>query len=57
MKSVTLTEDQAKIVMQALDVAVRQGGLNASALLLPVAQEIERQLTVEEKDGDTNARV
>lgn len=56
MKSVMLDENQAKIVMQALDVAVRQGGLNASALLLPVAQEIEKQL-VEEKDGNADAGV
>lgn len=44
-KTVTLTEEQAKLVMQALDIAVRQGGLNASAQLLPVAMDIEKQLT------------
>lgn len=44
MKSVTLTEDQAKLVMQCLDLATKQGGLNAAAVIMPVAQEIERQL-------------
>ncbi len=45
-KTVVLTEEQARLVLQALDVAVRQGGLNASVQLLPVAVEIEKQLTV-----------
>ncbi len=45
MKTVTLTEDQAKLVMQALDLAVKTGGLNAAAQLLPVATSIEKQLT------------
>ena len=44
-KQVTLTEDQAKLVMQCLDLAVKHGGLNAAAQILPVATEIERQLT------------
>jgi hypothetical protein len=44
MKSVTLTEDQAKLVMQCLDLATKQGGLNAAAVILPVAQAIESQL-------------
>ena len=44
MKTVTLTAEQAKLVMQALDLAVKTGGLNAAAMILPVAQSIERQL-------------
>ena len=44
-KQVTLTEDQAKLVMQCLDLSVKHGGLNAAAQILPVATEIERQLT------------
>ena len=44
-KSVTLTEEQAKNTMQLLDLAVKAGGLNASVLALPIAQEIEKQLT------------
>ena len=43
-KQVTLTEEQAKLVMQCLDLATKQGGLNAAAVIMPVAQEIERQL-------------
>ena len=47
-QQVILTQDQAKLVMQALDVAVRHQGLNAALQLLPIAQEIEQQLTVQE---------
>lgn len=43
-KQVTITEEQAKLVMQCLDLATKQGGLNAAAVIMPVAQEIERQL-------------
>ena len=46
--TVTLSEEQAKLVMQALDLAVKTGGLNAAAAILPVAQAIEGQLTKEE---------
>ena len=49
MKQVTLTEEQAKTTMQLLDLAVKAGGLNASVLALPIAQEIEKQLTEERK--------
>jgi len=55
IKTVTLTEQEAKLVMQSLDIAVRQGGLNASVSLLPIAQKIEQQLTAEEEDGNTDA--
>jgi len=44
MKTVTLTEAEAKVVMQCLDLAVKTGGLNAAAQILPVAQAIEGQL-------------
>ena len=44
MNSVTLTAEQAKLVMQCLDHAVKAGGLNAAAQILPVAQAIEQQL-------------
>lgn len=47
MKKVILNEEQAKLVMQSLDVAVRQGGLNTAAQLLPIATEIEKQLTTD----------
>ena len=50
-KTVTLTEEQAKLVMQCLDLACKQGGLNAAAAILPVAQAIEGQLT----QGETAA--
>ena len=44
MKAVTLTAEQAKLVMQALDLAVKAGGLNAAAQILPVATDIDQQL-------------
>jgi hypothetical protein len=44
-KTVTLSEDQAKLVMQCLDLATKHGGLNAAAAILPVASVIEQQLT------------
>ena len=43
-KTVTLSEEQAKLVMQCLDLAVKTGGLNAAAQILPVATAIEQQL-------------
>ena len=43
--TVTLSEEQAKLVMQCLDLATKHGGLNAAAAILPVAQAIESQLT------------
>jgi hypothetical protein len=47
-KTITITEDEAKLVMQCLDLATKHGGLNAAAAILPVAQAIEGQLTKEE---------
>jgi hypothetical protein len=49
MKPVVLTEQQALIVMRLLDAAVRAGGLEAAALALPVAEEIENQLMSKEE--------
>jgi len=48
MKTVTISEEQAKLVMQCLDLAVKSGGLNAAAAILPIARDIEQQLTKEE---------
>ena len=50
-KTVTLSEEQAKLVMQCLDLAVKTGGLNAAAQILPVASAIEQQLTVTESEA------
>jgi hypothetical protein len=47
MNTVTLTAEQARIVMQCLNLAVKTGGLNAAAQLLPLATSIEKQLTEE----------
>lgn len=54
-KTVTLEEAQARLVMQALDVAVRNGGLNTAVQLLPVAQSIEHQLTAQTVDAPEGA--
>ena len=52
-KTVTLTEDEAKLVMQCLDLATKHGGLNAAAAILPVAKSIESQLTAEGQNPET----
>jgi hypothetical protein len=44
MKLVTLAEAEAKVVQQALDGAIRQGGANAAVIVLPIMQAIEKQL-------------
>jgi hypothetical protein len=49
-KTVTLTSEQAKLIMQCLDLACKHGGLNAAAAILPVATAIEGQLVKD--DGD-----
>lgn len=46
-KSVTLTPEQARLVQQALDAAIRAGGANAAVAILPVMQAIEAQLSGE----------
>lgn len=47
-KAITLTEEQAKLVMQCLDLATKQGGLNAAAVIMPVAQAIQQQIEPEQ---------
>ena len=54
-KTVTLSEEQAKLVMQCLEIATKQGGLNAAAMILPVAQAIEAQLTAEAASAEAVA--
>ena len=55
MNTVTLTAEQAKLVMQCLDLACKSGGLNAASVILPVAQAIESQLTEEAASSDAVA--
>jgi thiamine biosynthesis lipoprotein ApbE len=52
-KQVTLSEEQAKLVMQCLDLAVKTGGLNAAAQILPVAQHIDSQITKQPTQEET----
>lgn len=49
MKTVTLTAEQAQLVLQCLDIATKAGGLQTAVQVLPIAQEIERQLTAHEE--------
>lgn len=51
-KQVTLSEEQAKLVMQCLDLAVKTGGLNAASTILPLAVEIQKQLAPLEKPAE-----
>lgn len=51
--NITLTSDQARVVMQCLDLAVKTGGLNAASTILPIAQTIEAQLTETPKHRPT----
>ena len=51
-KTVTLSEEQAKLVMQCLDHAVKAGGLNAASTILPLAVEIQKQLAPLEKPAE-----
>jgi hypothetical protein len=53
--NVTLTSDQAKLVMQCLDHAVKAGGLNAAAAILPIAQSIEQQLAASSEPSAPSA--
>ena len=55
MNSVTLTAEQAKLVMQCLDHAVKAGGLNAAAAILPIAQGIEQQLAASSEPSAPSA--
>ena len=52
-KQIILTEEEAKLVMQCLDLATKHGGLNTAAIVLPVAKSIESQLTVEGQNPET----
>lgn len=54
-KQVTISEEQAKLVMQCLDLATKHGGLNAAAVILPVAKAIEEQLAVEQASAEAVA--
>jgi hypothetical protein len=44
MKNITLTEEQAKLTLQAIDVAIKAGGINSASILMPVAFAIDKQL-------------
>lgn len=43
-KEIKLTEDEAKVVLQALDLAIRQGGAQSAVIVLPIMQKIDKEL-------------
>jgi len=55
--NIELTEQEAKNLVQALDLATKAGGLNVAVLALPIARVVEEQLyaqspeQVEDKDA------
>lgn len=49
-KTITLTDHQWGLIMQALDESVKKNGLNGAAQLLPIAFEIEKQVKAESKE-------
>lgn len=54
-KTITLTDHQWVLIMQALDESVKKNGLNGAAQLLPIAFEIEKQVkTSSEEDKKDN---
>jgi hypothetical protein len=44
MKNITLTEEQAKLILQTIDISIKSGGTQAAAILLPIVYTIEKQL-------------
>lgn len=44
-RTVTLSEQSARAIMQLMDLAVKAGGLNVAAVAMPIAQDIQAQLT------------
>lgn len=51
-KTIKLSAEQALVVQQALDAAIRSGGANVAVSVLPIMQHIEGQLTAETKSAD-----
>jgi hypothetical protein len=56
--NIELTEQEAKNLVQALDLATKAGGLNVAVLALPIARMVEEQLYAQtlEQGENTNAK-
>jgi hypothetical protein len=52
MKQVILTQDQAITTLQAFDLAIKAGGTQTAAVLLPLVIEIEKQLKANTEKAD-----
>jgi hypothetical protein len=48
MRIITLTKEQATVVLEAFEIANKAGGLNNARILLPVYDDIVRQLQEKE---------
>jgi hypothetical protein len=53
--TIELTKEEQQQLMACLDIAVKQGGLQAASVLLPLAAKI--QALKEETDGNSDAGV
>ena len=49
---IKLSPESVQVVMAALDLAVKSGGLQAAQQILPIAAEISRQLNEGDKSED-----
>jgi hypothetical protein len=45
--SITIPKYRAHLILEALDSAVREGGMRAAVNLMPIAEEIARQINPE----------
>jgi len=54
MMKLELTKEEQQQLMACLDLAVKNGGLQAASLLLPLAAKIQ---ALKDEDGDTDAGV
>jgi hypothetical protein len=52
---IELTKEEQQQLMACLDIAVKQGGLQAASVLLPLAAKIQQ--VKEETDGNSDAGV
>ena len=52
---ITLTIEQANLVVQCIDSTIRQGGIAAARQLLAIVDDIEKQaVALQQKEDDSN---
>ena len=52
MKTINLTEDEAKKLVNLLDVSVKAGGLQAASVALPIVLKIQNQIKQPEDEDE-----